>query len=135
MPAPSAASSAPAIEQGDALPASSGSVENAQEEEDTFYDAVEPLVQGVTAVPSNTGSIGADDPGDAPAVSSSRAPPALPPVRPTIPGPAFDSSLALDRLYAYRYTQWRDSREEYPDVGWEDLRQWEAGYRRHQSRQ
>ena len=126
-----ATSSASTIKRNDALFVSSDSVKNAQEKKNIFYNAIESFVQDVTAILSNTRSINADDFENASAMSSFKTFSTLPPVRPTISNPTFDSSLALNRLYAYRYTQWRDSKKEYSDVEWKNLRQWKIDYRCH----
>ena len=99
-----AASSIFAIEQNDVLLVFFDNVKNAQEEKNIFYDAIESLVQDVTAVSNNIKLINVDDLENASAMSNFKIFSTLSFVRSTISNSIFDSFLALNRLYAYRYT-------------------------------
>ena len=118
-----ATSSTFAIKQNDVLFVFFDNVKNAQKEKNIFYDAIESFVQDVTAILNNMKSIDVDDSENAFAMSNFKVFSTLSFVRSTISNSTFDFSLALNRLYAYRYIQWKNSRKEYSDVEWEDLRQ------------
>ena len=130
-----AASSAFVIKQNDVLFVFFDNVKNVQEEKNIFYDVIELFVQNVIAISSNTKLINVDDFENASAVSNFKISSTLSFVRSTISNLIFDFFLALNRLYAYQYIQWRNSRKKYSDVKWKNLRQWKIDYRRHQSRQ
>ena len=111
-----AASSAFAIKQNDALFVFFDNVKNAQKKKNIFYDAIEPLIQDVITILNNTKSINVDDFENAFVMSSFKISSALLSVRMTISNSIFDFSSILDRLHAYWYIQWKNSKEEYSDV-------------------
>ena len=100
-----ATSSTSAIKRNDVLFVFFDNVKNAQEKKNIFYDVIKSFVQGVTAVSNNTKSINVDDSENASAVLSFKVFLILFSVRSTISSSIFDSSFALNWLYAYRYTQ------------------------------
>ena len=105
MSAFNATSSTSAIKQNDILLVFFDNVKNAQKEKNTFYNAIESFVQNVTAVSSNTKSINVDNSENASAMSNFKIFSILSSVRSTISNLIFNFSFALNRLYAYRYTQ------------------------------
>ena len=130
-----AASSTFAIKQNDVLLVFSDNVKNAQKKKNIFYDVIESFVQDVTAISNNTKLIDVNDSENASAISSFKVSSTLSSMRLMISNSTFDSFLALNRLYAYQYIQWKNSKEKYFDVEWKNFCQWKIDYRRHQSRQ
>ena len=114
-------SSTSVIKQDDVLFVFFDNVKNAQEEKNIFYNVIESLVQNVIAVLNNMKLINVDDSENTFAISNFKIFSILSSVRSTISNSIFDFFFVLNRLYAYRYIQWKDSRKEYFDVEWENL--------------
>ena len=130
-----ATSSTFAIKQNDVLFVFFDNVKNAQKEKNTFYDAIKSFVQDIIIISSNTKLIDVDDSENALIMSNFKAFSALFPVRTTISDSIFNFFLILNRLHAYQYIQWKNSRKKYFDVEWKKIRRWKIDYRHHQSRQ
>ena len=92
-----------AIKQNNVLFVFLDNVKNAQEKKNIFYDAIELRIQNVIAISNNMKLINVNDFENTSAMLNFKVFSTLFFVRLTISNSIFNSSFALNRLYAYRY--------------------------------